>query len=105
MQRVTDISKIIVPGGHVLIRIHKKPESRVLLPDGADLSSDSNTDYAEVVQVSEDVTNLKPGDIVLDFHTQEAFKWDDQLMALVFRNNIKLAIDKKYFNFNMDITE
>lgn len=103
MERITDISKVILPGGHVLIKIYEQPKSKIITPEGSDKASQA--DYAEVIQKAKDIEDLKEGDIVIDFSTKNAFKWEDNLYAIVFRHQIMMAIDKEFFAFNLTISE
>lgn len=103
MERIKDISKVILPGGHILVRVYEKEKSKIIMPDNSDKSAQA--DYAEVVQVSKDIEDLKPGDVVIDFSTSNAFKWEDKTYAIVFRHQIMVAVDKEYFAENLTITE
>jgi len=95
MERVKDLSKLKLCLGSVLIKIHLKT-SKIL-----STSVSNNADYAEVIAISPDVTDLAIGDIVLDFKSNEGFKWNNEHYAQVARMAIKIATDKENFNLSV----
>jgi hypothetical protein len=90
MERVKDLSKLKLCLGSVLIKIHMK-DSKIL---STTTNNSALADYAEVTAISADITDLNIGDIVLDFRSNEGFKWNNEHYALIPRMNIKIASDK-----------
>lgn len=96
MHRIKDVTKIKMNNGNVLIKVYKK-ESNIILT-GSDKNSSSNVDHAEVVSTAEDVTDLKKGDIILEFKTVYGFEWEEGNYAIVHRLSIGMAITKTNFD-------
>ena len=94
MERVKDVTKIRMFQGSVMIKIVLKNQ-KIIAPDKNRV--DNVTDYAEIITVSPDVTDLKVGDIVLDFRTSEAFDWRGDKYAIIPRMSIKIAVPKEEF--------
>lgn len=94
MERIKDISKIKMVDGTVLLQVYKK-ESKIILPD----SSESQEDiaYSVVIAVTDSITDLQVGDIVLDFTSHMGFKWDEFFFALVPRHSVKIAVSPENF--------
>lgn len=97
MHRIIEISKIKLLRGNVLLKLVMNKESKIILPETVD-KDNSNVSYAIVVAVANDVEDLKPGDIVLDFGPSSGFKWKDEYYCLVLRMAILFAIDSKDFD-------
>lgn len=97
MERIKDISKLKLWQGSVLIKIHLK-KSKILAPE-AKATPQPMIDYAEIVSLSEDIKDLKVGDILLDFRTTEGFDWNGDKYAVVPRMNVKVAVDRDNFKF------
>lgn len=96
MERVRDVTKIRMFQGSVMIKIVLKNQ-KIIAPDKSRV--DNLTDYAEIIKVSPDVTDLKEGDIVLDFRTSEAFDWRGDKYAIIPRMSIKIALPREEFEF------
>ena len=79
--------------GSVLIKIYVK-QTLIVAPDEKGKSSGPMVDYAEIVALSPDITDLLVGDIVIDFRTTEGFKWGENQYAVIPRMNIKLVVSK-----------
>lgn len=94
MERVKDVTKIRMFQGSVMIKIVLKNQ-KIVAPDKSRV--DNVTDYAEIIMVSPDVTDLQVGDIVLDFRTSEAFDWRGDKYAIIPRMSIKIAVPKEEF--------
>ena len=94
MERVQDVTKIRMFQGSVMIKIVLKNQ-KIVAPDKSRV--DNVTDYAEIIMVSPDVTDLQVGDIVLDFRTSEAFDWRGDKYAIIPRMSIKIAVPKEEF--------
>ena len=82
--------------GNVLIKVHPK-ESNIILPNQENLDK-PYIDYAEVVAVSEDITDLKKGDVIMEFKTVMGFEWETGQYAVVHRLAINMAITKLNFS-------
>jgi len=102
MNRVKDVTKIRMYQGSVMIKI-KLNNQKIIAPDGSSVTN--VTDYAEIVAVSPDVTDLQVGDVVLDFRTNEAFDWHDEKYAIIPRMNIKVAVPVEEFDFTIKRTD
>jgi len=98
MDRIEDLTKIKLPQGWVLIKIHLK-ESLIVTPDSKEKSG-PQVDYADVIVVARDIEDVLPGDVVLDFRSTEGFVWRKEQYALVPRMNIKVAVERSNFNFD-----
>jgi hypothetical protein len=94
MERVQDVTKIRMFQGSVMIKIVLKNQ-KIVAPDKSRV--DNVTDYAEIIMISPDVTDLQVGDIVLDFRTSEAFDWRGDKYAIIPRMSIKIAVPKEEF--------
>ena len=94
MERVQDVTKIRMFQGSVMIKIVLKNQ-KIVAPDKSRV--DNVTDYAEIIMISPDVTDLQVGDIVLDFRTSEAFDWKGDKYAIIPRMSIKIAVPKEEF--------
>ncbi len=102
MERVKDVTKVRMFQGSVMIKIILKNKN-IIAPDRGKV--DNITDYAEIVKVSPDVTDLKEGDIVLDFRTTEAFDWKESKYAIIPRMSIKIAVPREDFEFPVKKTK
>jgi hypothetical protein len=100
MERIKDISKMKLQLGSVLIKIKLKG-GVILAPEGN--TPKPMVDYAEVVALSKDITDLSIGDIVLDFRTAEGFDWKNDKYAVIPRMNVKVAVDKEDFDFGIKV--
>lgn len=98
MDRIESIEKIKLALGYVLVRIKMK-ESLILTVDKKERSG-PQVDYADVIAVARDITDISPGDVVLDFRTTEGFEWKGEQYALIPRMGIKVAVERSNFNFN-----
>jgi hypothetical protein len=98
MDRVKDISKVRLAPGYVLIKIKLK-QSLIIAPDKKEKSGPM-VDYADVISVGKEVTDILPGDVVLDFRTTEGFEWQGDQYAIVPRMNIKFSVERDNFNFD-----
>jgi hypothetical protein len=96
MYRIKDIEKIKMNDGNVLIKIHKK-ESKIILPN-EDSNDSPHVDHAEVIAIASDITDLKKGDIIMEFKTVYGFEWNEENYAVVHRLSIGIAFDKINFN-------
>lgn len=96
MKRIKDISGLRLGMCSVLLKITFK-ESKISAP-GRDIPQPL-VDYAEVVSVSSDISDLKVGDIVLDFKAAEGFEYKGDKYAVVSRMNVKMAVDRDNFTF------
>jgi hypothetical protein len=94
MDRVKDITKLIMYQGSVLIRIEMK-ETKIISTESA---NNSLVNYAVVVATSPDVVDIKVGDIILDFRPAEGFLWKGSKYAILPRMSIKVAVEADNFN-------
>jgi len=97
MERVKDVSQVRMYQGSVLIKINLK-NTKIVAPDQNTPGAKNLVEYAEIIAVSSDVTDLKVGDIVLDFRSSESFEWNKEHYAIIPRMNIKIAVDKDNFD-------
>lgn len=94
MDRVIDVSKIKMYQGSVLIHLKMK-ETKLIAPKGK--APQPMVEYAEVVSLSKDITDLEVGDIVLDFKSSEVFEWRNEKYAIVPRMFVKVAVSADNF--------
>jgi len=97
MERIKDISKMKLQLGSVLMKIHMK-NSRIIAPDKKNSSNSPLVDYATVIAMSKEITDLEVGDIVLDFRTTEGFPWRGEQYAVLPRMSIKVAVSPEDFD-------
>ena len=98
MDRIKDISRVRLPLGWVLIKIHLK-DSKIITLDSKEKSG-PQVDYADIIIVAKDIEDILPGDVVLDFRATEGFKWKEEQYTLVPRMNIKVVVERSNFNFD-----
>lgn len=98
MDRVKDISKVRIAPGYVLIKIKIK-KSLIVAPD-SNQKGGPLVDYADVIAIGREVTDILPGDVVLDFRTTEGFEWQKEQYAIVPRMIIKFSVERDNFNFD-----
>ena len=103
MERIKDIKQLKLQLGVALIKIHEKERSGIILPDGSENSD--TADFAEIILINSDRKEFEPGDIVIEFSTNQAFKWEEETYAFVPVHAIKTAIAPEYFLLDYDISE
>jgi hypothetical protein len=94
MDRVKDITKIKLKGEEYLIKIIEK-DSKVILLDS---NEQSGISYAVIVQENSLHSNLKVGDILLDFTAKKVFTWNKEKYAVLLRHEIAMAVSADNFN-------
>ena len=95
MERIKDLSKIKMALGYVLLKVYMK-NTMIVTPDAKSMGG-PQVDYAEVVAFSSDVTDLKGGDIVLDFMTAKGFEWNNEQYVMIPRQGIKIVVESNNF--------
>jgi co-chaperonin GroES (HSP10) len=105
MERLKDFSKGVLRGDGVLAEIiEKKSKSGLILPDTVE--NTDFADYIEVIAVGENVTDLKPGYIILDVRDQMAtFLVKDRRLVIIPRNTILFATPPDNFDFGKEEEE
>lgn len=102
MERIKEISEVNLLKGNVLLKVHEK-YTHVITPDtDAKRKDQPNVNYAEVVAVAEDVEDLEPGNIVLDFASTNGFKWRGDKYCIAIRMTILFSIKRDNFDFDYD---
>ena len=70
MDRIKDLSKVVVRGDTLFAEIFGEPERKtkggIYLPDNTIESKQDSFDYMEVIVVGKDITDVEVGDIILD---------------------------------------
>lgn len=99
MERIKDLSKIIIQDEMVLMKIVEK-QSKIILSESAD-SADS-IDYCTVVKKGDAVKKYDIGDIVLRFNTPKGavgYVYRNEKYVLVAQFNITLAVKPDNIDF------
>lgn len=100
MDRVNDLTKLKMCMGSVLIRIKMKT-TKISAP--GDTTPKSLVEYAEVIALSPDVTDLAVGDVVLDFRTTEGFDCRGEKYCIIPRMMVKVAVSPDNFTSGMKV--
>jgi len=105
MDRIKDITKLILFKGAVLVKIHDKATKLIHTLDEKKRASkdSSNFSHGEVVAKADNVEWLEIGDIVLDFGSAEVFKWRDEKYCIVL--DMTINIITKPENFDVKVKE
>jgi len=96
MERIKDLSKIIIQDEMVLMKIVEK-NSKIILSDEAD--SADRIDYCTVVKKGDAVKKYDVGDIVLRFSTPKGAVGYVYKYVLVAQFNITLAVKPDNMDF------
>lgn len=93
MERIKDLSKVILRGDGVLAKlVEKKTKSGIILLDSTEQTSDM-ADYIEVIAVGNKVDHIKPGYIILDVGGKvETFIVNEDRLAMLYSGTITLAV-------------
>lgn len=96
MERIKDLSKVVLRGDGIFGEIiESRTASGLILPD----SAKSHFDHVKVVTVGVNVTDIEPGDILLDLlGDAKVFVVDEKKYALVNRGNVILAVKAENFD-------
>jgi len=97
MHRIKSVEKIKMNPGNVLIKIHFR-DSKIIIPNKSVDYDGPAIDYAEVVAVSSDITDLKKGDIILEFKTVYGFEYESDYYAIVHRLALNMVIGTTNFD-------
>jgi hypothetical protein len=98
MEKVKDLSKIIVPPGAVLAEI-LKPKRLIISPDG----TEDRDSYALIIAKDENIKDLEPGDIVIKYggtmpgYTTNQGKSNERTFVIMFRMNMNVCVKPENF--------
>lgn len=100
MERIKDLSKLIIQDDMVLIKIKEKPVPLIALTD----QKGPEIEYSTIVLKgkSEKCNRFKEEDIILQLSsmTLEVHEYKGEIYALVPEFTIKMVVDKENFNEN-----
>ena len=96
MERIKDLSKVILRGDMVLAEIvEAKTDSGIILPD----SAKGGFDYMVIIALGKDVDTLSVGDIVIDVSgTVDVYPIGNKKIARMAKNNIAIAVSADNFD-------
>jgi hypothetical protein len=101
MEKIKDVTKVLLPTRAMLVEIIE-PKRMIISPDG---TTDQDS-YCKIVAVHETVTDLVPGDIAIKVSgTMYAYKVGSKSYAIVYRDNINIAVKADNFIDPDKITE
>ena len=103
MDRITDISKVILPKGSILIKMAKNKESGIIFPEKVtDKREKQKHDfsYGEIIKKADNVTTYDVGDVALDFGPVDLFMWRGDYYCIILDLQVRVAVPKKYFDVN-----
>ena len=98
MEKIKDLTKVIVPEGTLLAEVIK-PKRFILSPDG----TEDKDSYAVIICVSKLVTDLEPGDIVIKYggsmtgYTINQGKSNERQFVIMHRGSINVAVKSDNF--------
>jgi len=92
MERIKDLSKVILRGDGILVEIEeKKRNSDIILPD--DVETESIAEKITILAVGNKIEDLQPGDIIFEIiGGVNSFKVNEQRIGLIYRNAVALAV-------------
>ena len=99
MDRIKNISKIIIGNYSVLAEIKYGSESKIIIPDESIFAEGSKA-YCEVISVGKEVTLVKPGDIIMKFATPklEGVKIGTKSYIITSVQAVSVAVTPDNFN-------
>lgn len=99
MDKIKDLSKVIIPEYSVLTEI-VKPKRKIILPDG----TEDDDSYAVIIAKSKEVTDLEVGDIVIKYGgklygytLKTPFSGEEKIYSIMNRGNINIAVKPDNF--------
>jgi hypothetical protein len=99
MEKIKDITKAILPEGHMIVEMVEPKKRMIITPDGAD----SPDIYGIVVSTHESVTDIKPGDLCIKIGGK-MFGWDvkqqdgsTKQYVLIHRGVVQVAVSPDNF--------
>lgn len=101
MERITDITKVILPKGNILVKMIKSKKSTIILPQQVnDKKAKMHHDYSHgvVIKKADNVDLFNVGDIVLDFGPADLFSWHGDEYCVILDLQVRLGVPGKYFN-------
>lgn len=100
MERIKNLNEVILRPDGILAKIYEVQRSTIILP-GAENSRDS-LDYLEVVAIGSGITDLEPGDFIMDMAPTDiaVYNIDGVKYGLLYKGNIRISV--KPDNFNKD---
>jgi len=101
MERIKDITKVILPKGHVLLKMHMKEKSQIILADTVTDRNRYDVSYGEIISKASNIEYYDVGDIVMDFGPSEGFKWNDDQYCLVLDLVLGMVVKPDNFDFKM----
>ena len=94
MDRVKDITQIIISPESYIMKIHEK-KSAVILLDGDESNAMA---YGEIVAKNTDESDdINIGDIIIDFDKTSAFEWKGNKYAIIPKYKIRVAVKPDNF--------
>ena len=97
MNRIKDLSKIILRTDDLLLKIQEQSRSGIILPDSV---KNELPMHGEVIAVGTGVEDIEVGDIIIDVHTQALrayeIKKDKQLENINEEDNEKYGIISRH---------
>lgn len=109
MERIKDLSKVVLRPDGLLAKIYEVKRSTIILP-GAENSRES-LDYLEVVTVGSGITDIEPGDYIMDMAPTDIAVYNiaGVKYGLLYKGNIRISIkpdnfDKDYKNNTSNLT-
>lgn len=99
MEKIRDISKVILPEGHMIIEMREPKKSVIITPDG----SESPDAYAVVIVVHDSVKDIQPGDILIKI-SGKFYGWpvkqsdgSEKQYGLIHRGGVQVAVHPDNF--------
>lgn len=97
MERIKDLSKVILRGDMILAEVQETTSGGIILPDTAK----GGFDYLKVIAVGVNVTDVKPGYIVMDIDgSATAYQINDKKFVRTSRQTLGMVIDPENFDMS-----
>ena len=98
MERIKDLSKVILRPDAMLAEMVEIKRSNIILP-GADESRDS-LDYFIVKTVGSGITDIEPEDYIIDIAPTDigVYHINDKKYGILYRGNVRIAVKKDNFD-------
>jgi len=99
MEKIKDITKSILPEGHMIIEMKEPKKRMIITPEG----SESPDSYGIVITVEESVKKYKAGDILIKI-SGRFYGWPirmpdgtEKQYALIHQGNVQVAVTPDNF--------
>lgn len=99
MEKIKDLTKAILPEGHMIVEMKEPKKRMIITPDGAE-SPDA---YAIAVVVHPSVTDIKAGDILIKI-SGKFYGWPvkmpdgtEKQFGLIHRGGVQVAVSPDNF--------